>query len=343
MGNHDKRLSLPRLMAQLSIEDIEDFAEIFGFETPQWNAKDGGKAKRWFAHQIVCHPEDVLNKLPLSDLVMMENIIDNDSGMRANTTHTTIYACVLGLIDFHTDGEYDYFDMPPELIKAFAPYVTNVVDDVRNKMRFIMENLLLGLTNLYGRVTRGEYLKQISKHFDFDEGGNVREFYGWLRDNSVLIHFDDWGDDDSAKGDDDVVFYSPFMWDDVDAFERHVKKINREPFSKDEIIEAGKYPTPTIETPYNQDVERMLEKDFKLKGDEISTVLFEIWWRLQHEDAPDFEESNCKDYILHELIPTASPERGGADVLLRMLQTFMNYCNGIPRWTLRGRCPKEIG
>lgn len=328
-------------MFDMNTGDVEEAAEIFGFECPEWNdAKDNGKARRWLANKIIAHPLDVLNKMTAGDLIMMRQIIQNDSSVRANATHSLSPAVFMNIIDKKENGKYDFYDMPKEYIKAFAPHIDGVINDAINQVRFQMEACLIGLTNLYGIVTRGELIHYIEKNYSFDEDGNVRDFYGWLRDNSALIQLDDWDDSDS---DDEVEFCSSFMWDDLDAFKREImKEVKRKHFDKETVSDAGKFPVPTISNPFDGEMRQMLEDDFRFNEEETNVALFELWWRVQHQDDEDFEAGDYMAYILHELIPQAKPLVSGINALNRMLQTFIDYCNHIPRWILKGQSSSEV-
>lgn len=342
-SDSDEPVSLQKLMGDMQIGDIKEAAEIYGFEVPSELEGDTIEhARQWLAKQIIDHPKDVLSKLPSHDLVMIEEIVDNDSSMRTNTTFTVTTSVMLHILSYSSDGEHDYFDLPVEFRRAFTvDLVESILHDARILIRFVVEQVLLGLTNLYGVITRREYLDYIRDGLAFDQDGDLGQFYQWVRENSALIAF---YDNDPDVPDSKMLLHSPFMWEDVNEFRKHVRKeVEQKKFTPEEIKDAGLFPTLDYPNPSKQKMLTMLRKDFHMSEDDAKGCLFDLWIRAQHEEDENFEESSVQDYIATELMPQAhlGPKELGKSH--RLISTCIEYCNDMPLWILRGHTPREIG
>ena len=161
--------TLVRMLARRKFEDVEllAYAEWLGFNNElELENLEGAKLRKQVAKEILANPQQVLSRLPLEDLQLLQILKDAEPGMgmKAYSTSHTMAMAEIGLAEQEDieDGEMEMITIAEDFKQAIRPHVDAVLENIDVKFRIYIEQIIIGALNLYGTLTESE-LKSILK------------------------------------------------------------------------------------------------------------------------------------------------------------------------------------
>ena len=311
-------------------DDLIANAEILGFN--QHGEMEGMKTyemRKYLAKQVLANPKQVLDHLSNEDLVLFQQLVDAGPGMSAvYISNGSLPPCVtLDLINCQHDLDEGkvFYTMTDDLREAVSPYIHTVYDEFETRFRLHIENLVLGVLNIYGCLTERQLKSLLKEHIGLeDDGTGVLEH---IYPQSAAIQLCCLGFDEDFG---EPLYVSPFVVsvDEILASRKEHPEIkDLKHFDKELVKEAGMMPTPDIPNPMSAEIEHLLKTKAGFTEQEAILMEFSIWLLIQQEE-------NVSD-VIQELLE--SDDR--LESVLPQLSDYMNHC---PRWEFCGYCPDDL-
>ena len=337
-----KNETLEGLMKQYGFNeaDLLDNAKMMGLNANhEWDSLKRTELRKRVASEVLSHPKEVLSRLPIEDLRLLQILKDAEPGMGMKSHQTTqmVSMAMLGLAEQVETGddEFEFISITEDFKKAIRPYVDEVLDDFEVRFRIYVEQIAIGAMNLYGVLTERE-LKNILKdcmELEDDGTGVLEHIYP----QSVVLQMQRT---DGYFGDGEDFFTSPFV-DDFGYVMQEQKKRKEtatlKPFDVEDIKEAGGMPVPCIPNAVSEKLLNMLESKLGFTEQETYYWEFMLWRLVQEEDTQ-------LPAIIQKLMDAVSPKNcpKGIHALNDVVQVVMEFLNHAPRWIFRGRCPGDL-
>ena len=314
-------------------------AEILGFNTNhEWDAMEATEINKKLASEVLDNPKQVLSRLPIEDLRLLQKLKDAESeiGMRAYPTTQMLSMAALGLaLQEEKDDGMEMIFITEDFKQAVRPYVNEVLDDFKVKFRLVVEQILLGALNLYGVLTLSELKRILKDCMELeDDGSGVFYFIYPLSATLQLLAYD------GTFFGEEQFFISPFVEDfGYIRKEREKRPEVRtlKPFSSDIIKKAGEMPVPEFPNPINEKLLDTLQKKLGFSEQEAYFWEFKLWRLVQEEDAQPIA-------IFQMLMDASSATNrlNGISGVNEAVQVVMEYLNHAPRWIFRGRSSVDL-
>lgn len=294
--------------------------------------------RRKFVNRVLAKPLDVLNQLPLNDLVLIEKMAEQlpeNKPLRvlSNGACSLLADLCLATLDIDEENElYDYYSMPDDLLQAMAPHVKAAQDYLGNAPRFAFEQIMAGALNLYGVLTKSQ-MKQIFRETLSveDDGGNIVDM---LMEESAMANVLAI----TGSKPDDIVFYSFFCDDEQEVLQKMRKhdSLDYVQFDINTLRRAGDLIMPQLP---NKDTNTFVKamRDAKIPDDEIQAILVVIWSQAQILSSAQVLAKMTD--IIHW---GGYYRRMSEKKYNKVLEELVNYLNNTPRWELKGHTPARI-
>lgn len=336
--------TLVRMLARRKFEDVEllAYAEWLGFNNElELENLEGAKLRKQVAKEILANPQQVLSRLPLEDLQLLQILKDAEPGMgmKAYSTSHTMAMAEIGLAEQEDieDGEMEMITIAEDFKQAIRPHVDAVLENIDVKFRIYIEQIIIGALNLYGTLTESELKSILKECMDLtDDGSGVLEH---IRPQSILLHLISV---DGSYDDGEDYYVSPFEQNLGEYIlaerEKQSETTTLKTYDVDEIREAGNMPIPTIPNPVSNKLLNTLETKLGFTEQEAYYWEFMLWRLAQDDDASPIG-------ILQLLIDASPSCKKLKDIndIEPIVQVVMDYLNHSPRWIFYGHCPNDLG
>ena len=320
--------------------DLLENAELMGFNAGhEWDKLKKYKIRKQLAAEVLSHPREVLSRLPIEDLQLLQILKDAepDMGMKAYHTSQVMTMAMLGLADQSEidDGDMEMISITEDFRQAIRPHVDDVLDDFEVKFRLYVEQIVFGALNIYGVLTVSEIKTILKDCMELeDDGTGVFEH---IFPQSIAIQMQ-YSEDYSGNGKDFLT--SPFV-DDFEYIQKE-REMRKETailkcFDSEDIKEAGHMPIPTIPNPISERLLKTLQSKLGFTEQQAFYWEFMLWRLVQDEDAKMpgifqmLMDAGAKSNKLKDI--------NGANATLQVVMEFLNHS---PRWIFRGRCPDDL-
>ena len=348
-----KNLAGPKFICkilQAAIHDIEDEAEF----------------RRKYVDYILEHPEELLCRLPRNEISMLRYLKANPSkfkGVLSANVEGPLFLKIAGVADSYLNLNDEYcIRVADDFQKVALPLVAGVSmgDDVR--LRYEVESVITGMTNLYGEVT----LEDAKRAVMMDRGGFRSEagrMIEMMKEQSLLLNFmydivDDSKTGLSAIADDNLSFISPYNLENPIELRKAIarnakggvseqKLMPTQPFTDDEarrfkpdeIIAAGSGDVPTIPNERQQVFWHYLTHELGWNDYYARRICFELWYKANHIGNPaDDDGLTIEEYFKDEALSFEGITKKEREKGMRMLSDYVAH---IPRWALKGHAPAD--
>lgn len=324
--------------------EILDFAEILHLDIPQKGTEN--QIKKAYIQAIYDHPLQVLERLPLSEIMLLSCVKDLDKGYRqlplVNLFEHPMFTDLgiaepVGLVD-----NVIYVVVADDFVEKVLVHLNLQQLLESQQERYQVECLFNEATSLYGVVSQ-EHMKQIIADYLALSQQEASEMFDRAREQSALFEWIKLDLNIFSRDEDKIFYHNKYMWDNLAVFikkqkaERSIKYL---PFPKECLLKS--------EAVYFQlndqqaDFTQFLKVQFRLDDDAVQDVCFNLWYRAQHEEDPDFEHESYMDYFMHEVFAKITPSKRSKFALEEAMSHLQAYMNAMPRWILKGYSPKEI-
>jgi hypothetical protein len=110
-------------------------------------------------------------------------------------------------------------------------------------------------------------------------------------------------------------------------------------FTTDEFVEAGSGDVPTIPNKQEKVFWRFLTHELEWEDYYARRICFELWFRVNHADDPDFtNDESIEEYFEEEALAFDDISEKKRQKGLSLLADYVAH---IPRWTLKGHTPAD--
>ena len=292
------------------------------------------------SEEILANPRTVLMRLPFEELVILQIMkeIPPDSYYAVPRTNHVMAMAQIGLaLQFESDDNNAYDDVltvAEDFRKACIPIIDEVLENEYVKMRATIEELLIGIINIYGALSEDQLFELLRKKYV--EKDEEMEIFEQILFGSIALNLMETYSHEK----DDYFYLSPFALDvdkvlsDIDG-RPEIKSFKH--FNISAIAEAGNMPIPALPNPYNNRIMEILEKRFGYTEKEAKAVRLTMWQDVQESDM------GIGGIIQHVI--GHSPKKdfsGDLETLNSALQDISNYLNHAPRWKFKGLCPDDL-
>ena len=322
------------------------------------NIEDEAELRRKYVDYILKHPEDLLNRLPESDIDTLFYIFVNPNMAKcvpSANTRMEMFLEIACVADTYWN-DYDEYcvRVADDFQKVALPLVADLHMSAEARERYEVEIIINGMANLYGEVTLEDAKRgvMIAKSCFRSEAGHLIDK---VMDQSLSLLFalaqiDDTKTGLHAMADDNYAFCSRFCWEHPSNLRKAIGKQPPMPtqpftdndahrFSIDEIKAAGSGEVPTIPNKRHQVFWDFLTRELDWDDYYARRTCFELWYKVNHIDEPDYDdEETIEDYFKEEMLSTDGVTDEMRNKGLRLLADYVAH---IPRWTLKGHSPAD--
>lgn len=205
----EKNETLKDLMLEFDSDDLLENADMMGYnEEGEMDDLDEEEMAEYLANAVLKDPIQVLRRLPLEDLQLLQILKNEKPGMGMKARNTTQYMamCSLGLArETEWDKEKDIYMIfiTDDFRNAILPYIDQVLNEFDVKFRIYVEQFIVGALNIYGLLTVNEVKKILKQCMDLTDNGSG--VYNHIYGQSIVLQMNEYYDDD------DKAFYtSPY-------------------------------------------------------------------------------------------------------------------------------------
>ena len=339
------------MVMDIGIHDIEDEAEM----------------RRKYVDYILKHPEKLLSGLPKSEMDTLLFLYTNRrmaKGVPTANMEKALLMVIAGVADTFLNNEDVYcIRVADDFLKVALPLAADIRMSEEAQRRYEVEAIIEGMANLYGGIT----LEDVKRGVMMAKGG-FRSEAGMLinevMEHSLLLNFMVCKVDPTKTGifalsDDNVAFSSPYCWINPKELFKAIANsgggsvvadaaaMPTQPFTDDgayrfttdEFVEAGSGDVPTIPNKQEQVFWRFLTHELEWEDYYARRICFELWFRVNHADDPDFtNDESIEEYFEEEALAFDDISENKRQKGLSLLADYVAH---IPRWTLKGHTPAD--
>lgn len=279
-------------------------------------------------------PVAFLYRLPIYDLIFLQSVCrtPGDSVAAFNALVDMNYIELFNLVNYDFDDEKgeEYIWGNEEFCRLFSPFIDDVIKDLDEKGRTLVDYFVWGMLSLYGLPTLQDFMRVIKKEF----GKNEEEWWPlWMQ----VIEYAPSMDLLDADG----FMVNPSMGyvDKVldDMMERGFDRKPQKEYSFREILEVGATGPHFVFGKGTREYEDAVAALARCGLDELQAKSkLSIAWFMVQNAISDIRPTE----IIKEMIGT--PTLSSVQELNEIIQPLMVYMNSLPRWMLGGRAPKDI-
>ena len=349
-------VSMRELVSRISYKELYGYAEVLDpyIEDDLYLEQ----LRRTYIDLVLDDPLEVLSHFTLAELNYLKELSNHPEwGCEA-----PYYAgCITPLMvhygfaeeGFREDSRY-VVRLAEDFWQAVRPYVGEAMADKTNNTRWTVEMIVEGMANLYGEVNRKTVVDYLKKEVLKEKADLADELFDMVWERSMLL---DWmlqpieGYDEPTDSlpPEKVIFVSRYGWEDVDAMRRETARrsalvMHPRPFTMEEIADATREGFPLIANKRQKQFENFLKKKLGCNEEEILIICYELWQFAQHEGDDDAPDSTCDDYFRKAVLCKDDTKRQFDEKLKEeALRELDEYIDNMPRWTLKGYAPAELG
>lgn len=282
---------------------------------------------------ILSHPERWLNQLPQYDLMLLNQLVKEEKSRYIEVPDSLITPIVesLSLVipqrEDAAEGMVRYY-IDEDLRQIISPLIPDVLSSSRHTNRFVYEQLFRGITNLYGMLPYKELLRLMTKYSSQSE-----EFYlnpnillNSLEIRKNLFHY--------VEENKMELFAQSSFLHDPDSLDKMLYERRSIPslksFTREEVLDAGKKPVFHIASQQTESIKKYMMERLDYSDIAADSILELLWYTLQ----TDGNNTSLISQILGGKLNSLQELQEG-------MNRFMDYCNQVPRWFLKGYSPNE--
>lgn len=315
-------------------EDLKEMAKMVDLSIPAKLRK--AEYASQFADAILSCPEIWLAQLPRYELTLLQKLIDAGPNTYIEepqtffTTALETLSLVVTDYDYEEAGEIRYM-ICDELREVIAPHVTNMLTSKERENRYMIEQYMLGIINLFGFQSYQEVVKQLNEYI---KDPQAKKEIPAVLSESILIRqyvfdliIDDWNSESNMR--------SPFLFEMEDMLRELSKRpeiflYESKKFTSEEVFQAGSLPCVSINNSYSDKLKQFMKKELGFTDEKIASTLHRLWFLSQTEDN-----------ALATILPSINVHLLSVDKLQKAVGLFSEYINHSPRWFLKGYSPAE--
>ena len=299
---------------------------------------------------ILKDPYNLMRRLPVQDTQILIKMYQQPG---ENTSLSIIYPEILtflqmaGVADgYWYDGDF-YIRLADDFREVAFPLIEKLENDKDVLSRQVLESNLDGLANLFGVLTLAEAKRQIESYSGLSSK-QVSELLDGAAFDSVLMSYilrqtaKPKDLPDGILSDDQIVLLSRYAWDDNELMRQRIFAVedNVEErlglFHPVETITAGAGVVPIMPNKQAESFAKYLCDTLGFEDAYADEVMFNLWYRVNHAEDPDFNDDDYQKYYEDYVIDMAdiSNKKRERQQAMEMLESYVRH---IPRWLLRGR------
>ena len=312
-------------------ESLKEMANIIGLSIPSKLRK--GEYASLLAEAILSCPDKWLCQLTHNELTLLQELVEAGPDTYVETTNimmgNTLECLSLILSDREKDIARVRYMICDELREAVAPYLDKIQISEEQRVRFMVEQYACGILNLYGYLSYVELLDLLNEYLHGSVTRN--EIIKALSDSALIrrLTFTVMDVYDST-----LSVQSPYLFDfeDLDwQLSEHPEITGKKRYSKEEVFLAGAMPLAHMPNAYRNELKLFMMQKLKHTEELAEFSLQHLWFVAQ-------TESNSMSVITSIIGGKLSSRHE----LQEAIELFVNYCNGCPRWFLRGYSSEEV-
>lgn len=314
-------------------EDLKEMAKMIDLSIPTKLRKVEYAFQ--YVDAILSCPDLWLVQLPRYELTLLQKLVDagpNAYIEEPQTFYTTaleILSLVVTDYDYEEDGVIRYM-ICDELREAIAPHLADILNSKERENRYMIEQYVLGIVNLYGLHPLDEVVKLLNEYIKDPQA--KKEITAALSE-SILIR--QYVIDLVVELNSVPNMRSPFMLDIEDILrelgmrpEIYVHEPKK--FTAEEVFQAGSMPFVSINNPFSDKLKQFMKKELGFTAEKIASTLHRLWVLSQTENN-----------ILATFLPSINSHLLSVAKLQEAVGLFSEYTNHSPRWFLKGYSPAE--
>lgn len=325
------QITLADRLEEQTKKSLIDMAHLLAVKIPSKLRKaDFAAALNIF---ILTHPERWLNQLPLYDLMLLNQLVKEGKSRYIevqDSLSTPIIESLFLVIPQREDiseGMVRYY-IAEDLRPIISPLIADVLSSSRHAKRFLYEQLFRGITNLYGMLPYKELLRLMAKYSpqseEFYLNPNILQHSLEIRKN--LFHY-------VEENKMELFAQSAFLVN-PDSLDEMLYERSSIPsfksFTREEVLDAGKKPFFHIASQQTETIKKYMMERLAYSDIAADSILEVLWYTLQ----TDGNHTSLITLILGGKLNSLQELQEG-------MNRFMDYCNQIPRWFLKGYSSNE--
>lgn len=312
-------------------EDLKEMAKIIGLSIPTKLRKDEYAA--YFAESVLTFPDIWLARLTRYELTLLQKLVaaGPDTYIEEPQTFMTPSLEVLSLVitdhGYEKDGKIRYM-ICDELREAIAPHINNLLTSKEHENRYVIEQYLLGILNLYGLCPYQETIKLLKEYITDPQ---VEKEIPAFLSNSIVCRQCGFILVDECNS--TPYMQSLYMFDieDIDKELRKRPEVSEtKRFTAEEVFQAGSMPYITFANSYREKLKQFMKKELGYMDETIAPALHRLWFVSQTDEN-----------AVSSIFPYINSKLSSVTKLQEAIELFSEYINHTPRWFLRGHSPAE--
>ena len=340
-------VSMSSLVRRIPEEELFDHAEDFGFSL-DYDASLTRNRKA-YVKAVLDHPDHMLHRLPFEDIRTLQSLQNHPHPSLLvpyyeDENHQSMMI-LLGFADtYYNDDGDEFMQIASDFWRAVEPHLETVMNDPNVQLRCAVESFVMGLANLYGKIT-GQFVLQEWVRFGYAESIEMaREALEQAYKESLRLKWNAIYKSGRDKKVEDYLFLSYWAWEDDMELEREIEKhrdvaSDYRLFTFKDIVLASQVPFPEIPNPAEKEFVDMLRNDFHLNDFRIMIICHELWYLMMHKCEDTYMEQPG-DFLYVELFEERDVKNPR---YLKAMKCLDKYLNNMPNWVLKGHTPAEVG
>ena len=313
-------------------EDLKEIAKILGISVPSNLKKD--EYTKQLADKILSNPEQWLGHLPHYELTLLQKLVAAGPNQYVEEPLSLCYNTlqITGLVAFDLRGNQSTFIrymICDELRESIAPHMEHCLSEEQNANRFLIEQVAIGLTNLYGFVSHKDMLEKLRQYMP--ESIQDEEIEDFIQ-HSILMRQNTVYD---AVATTKALGISSSFLDDLDSFSKKIQMYKAitspKQFTLEELKAAGSQPIPQVIAPITAQLKEVITGQLGYSEVEANYHLQQLWINVQLEGQP-----------MPVIAPIVNNKLSSMEDLQKVVAVFMEYHNNCPRWFMKGYSSSEI-
>ena len=347
----DKPVYIRDCIKEYDAEELDTVALCMGIRlNPNTSIQ---QQQEQYISEVLKDPTDLLMRLPEQDLWALEDLAEEP-----NTTRLIEYPNIFDDPVMYQMGFLDYVNETDRVViyrvtedfwAAVRPHLKEATEDEANKARVTIENIICGLTNLYGIVSVHDTKHYLAKLLEmpYEAASELLEIsssHSAILPPMLCKPYPEI-DVNESNYESNMAFSSRFGWDSIPALTNSIAQRDKiaptnNEFTLEEVVEASS-PIPSIPNKCQKEFTHFLHSSLGYGNLHSELICHHLWLRAQHEEDPDNPFGTYLDYFVHEIIEKA-PKKPRLSVVNNGMQALQSYMNAMPRWFLKGFAPEEI-
>lgn len=317
--------------------DLEDIKSFFGAKDLRCRTK--AELVDNLSAFIVDNPRRWMSRMLERDLRLLKKLVDNGPE-KWMYLELADYPTVLETVNLITvdmeEMNFHKLKLSREVYDIVAPHVDNAILEGEKSGRFELEQVALGIMNIYGVLPYLDFVELMWNHFSEMYKPDHNEFIETVASMPIvgLCLYDD-----EKYG---RYMASPCVAEPLDIFK------DREDIVGDSIPEFKKYSLQEeraagmgapffsfgLDMPQGRSVVEML-RELGYEGDALNREIHDIWMNSQSVMNDESTEA------LLDCVNRRKDSIADFETYRLYMQKVADYSNSLPKWLLKGRTPNE--